>query len=111
MLHLAKDHDKLTVINDQFWRRIWTRTMTYLLDNDQPFGTFTSCLLKNSYSQYDFTIKILKDKDVEVASVDLSVYPAKAYRPCYSLMNLKKDEDTGSKIINLENRVEWSLWR
>ncbi|MEE6660241.1 dTDP-4-dehydrorhamnose reductase [Limosilactobacillus pontis] len=101
MLRLAKDHDKLTVVNDQFGRPTWTRTlaefMTYLVDNDEPFGTY-QLSNENSCSWYEFAKEILKDEDVEVAPVDSSAYPAKAYRPRHSIMSLDKAEATGFVI-------------
>lgn len=101
MLRLAKNHDKLTVVNDQFGRPTWTRTlaefMTYLVDNDEHFGTY-QLSNENSCSWYEFAKEILKDKDVEVAPVDSSAYPAKAYRPRHSIMSLDKAEATGFVI-------------
>lgn len=101
MLRLAKDHDKLTVVNDQFGRPTWTRTlaefMTYLVDNNEPFGTY-QLSNENSCSWYEFAKEILKDEDVEVAPVDSSAYPAKAYRPRHSIMSLDKAEATGFVI-------------
>lgn len=108
MLRLAKDHDKLTVVNDQFGRPTWTRTlaefMTYLVDNDQPFGIY-QLSNEDTCSWYEFASEILKDKDVEVAPVDSSAYPAKAYRPRHSVMSLKKAEDTGFKIIDWQTAL------
>ena len=103
MLRLAKDHDKLTVVNDQFGRPTWTRTlaefMTYLVDHDQPFGIY-QLSNENSCSWYEFATEILKNEDVEVAPVDSLAYPAKAYRPRHSVMSLKKAEDTGFEIVD-----------
>lgn len=108
MLRLAKDHDKLTVVNDQFGRPTWTRTlaefMTYLVDNDEPFGTY-QLSNENSCSWYEFAKEILKDEDVEVAPVDSSAYPAKAYRPRHSIMSLDKAETTGFKIPNWQTAL------
>ncbi|WP_085649920.1 dTDP-4-dehydrorhamnose reductase [Limosilactobacillus reuteri] len=108
MLRLAKDHDQLTVVNDQFGRPTWTRTlaefMTYLVDHDQPFGTY-QLSNENSCSWYEFATEILKDKDVEVAPVDSSAYPAKAYRPRHSIMSLKKAEDTGFEIMDWQTAL------
>ena len=108
MLRLAKDHDQLTVVNDQFGRPTWTKTlaefMTYLVDHDQPFGTY-QLSNENSCSWYEFATEILKDKDVEVAPVDSSAYPAKAYRPRHSVMSLKKAEDTGFEIVDWQTAL------
>ena len=108
MLRLAKDHDKLTVVNDQFGRLTWTRTlaefMTYLVDHDQPFGTY-QLSNKGSCSWYEFASEVLKNQDVEVVPVDSSAYPAKAYRPRHSIMSLKKAEATGFEIIDWQSAL------
>lgn len=113
MLRLAEYHDKLTVIDDQFSRSsTWTRTlvefMTYLVDNDQPFGTYQ---LSNEGScfWYEFASEILKDKDVEVAPVTSEAYPQKAYRPRHSIMSLDKAEDTGFKVLSWQDALEQFL--
>lgn len=101
MLRLAKDHDRLTVVNDQFGRPTWTRTLaefvTYLVDNKSPYETYQ---LSNddSCSWYEFAKEILADKDVEVAPVTSKEYPQKAYRPCHSIMSLEKAKATGYEI-------------
>lgn len=101
ILRLAKDHDRLTVVNDQFGRPTWTRTLaefvTYLVDNKSPYETYQ---LSNddSCSWYEFAKKILADKDVEVAPVTSKEYPQKAYRPRHSIMSLEKAKATGYEI-------------
>lgn len=101
MLRLAKDHDRLTVVNDQFGRPTWTRTLaefvTYLVDNKNPYETYQ---LSNddSCSWYEFAKEILADKDVEVAPVTSKEYPQKAYRPRHSIMSLEKAKATGYEI-------------
>ncbi|MEK1310390.1 dTDP-4-dehydrorhamnose reductase [Limosilactobacillus fermentum] len=101
MLRLAKDHDRLTVVNDQFGRPTWTRTLaefiTHLVDTKSPYGTYQ---LSNddSCSWYEFAKEILADKDVEVAPVTSKEYPQKAYRPRHSIMSLEKAKETGYEI-------------
>lgn len=101
MLRLAKDHDRLTVVNDQFGRPTWTRTLaefiTHLVDTKSPYGTYQ---LSNddSCSWYEFAKEVLVDKDVEVAPVTSEEYPQKAYRPRYSIMSLEKAKATGYEI-------------
>lgn len=101
MLRLAKDHDRLTVVNDQFGRPTWTRTLaefiTHLVDTKSPYGTYQ---LSNddSCSWYEFAREVLVDKDVEVAPVTSEEYPQKAYRPRHSIMSLEKAKATGYEI-------------
>ena len=101
MLRLAKDHDRLTVVNDQFGRPTWTRTLAefiiHLVDTKSPYGTYQ---LSNddSCSWYEFAKEVLVDKDVEVAPVTSEEYPQKAYRPRHSIMSLEKAKATGYEI-------------
>lgn len=108
MLRLAKDHDKLTVVDDQFGRPTWTRTlaefMTYLVDHDEAFGTY-QLSNEGSCSWYEFASEILKDEKVEVAPVPSEAYPQKAYRPRHSIMCLSKAEETGFKIISWQEAL------
>ena len=108
MLRLAKDHDKLTVVDDQFGRPTWTRTlaefMTYLVDHDAAFGTY-QLSNEGSCSWYEFASEILKDEQVEVAPVPSEAYPQKAYRPRHSIMSLSKAEETGFKIISWQEAL------
>lgn len=112
MRRLAETHDKLTVVDDQVGRPTWTRTlaefMTYLVDHDEPFGTYQ---LSNagSCSWYEFAKEILKDQDVEVAPVPSEAYPQKAYRPRHSIMSLSKAEGTGFEIISWQEALQQFL--
>lgn len=109
MLRLAKDHDRLTVVNDQFGRPTWTRTLaefvTYLVDNKSPYETYQ---LSNddSCSWYEFAKEILADKDVEVAPVTSEEYPQKAYRPRHSIMSLEKAKATGYEILTWQEALK-----
>lgn len=103
MQNLAKTHPKLTVVNDQFGRPTWTRTlaefMCYLAENNKAFGYYhLSNDSQEDTSWYDFAKEILKDTDVEVVPVDSSAFPAKAKRPLNSTMNLDKAKATGFVI-------------
>ena len=73
--------------------------MTYLVDQDQPFGIY-QLSNEGTCSWYEFATEILKNKGVEVAPVDSSAYPAKAYRPRHSVLSLKKAKDTGFEIMD-----------
>ncbi len=103
MQNLAKNHPRLTVVNDQHGRPTWTRTlaefMCHLAENQKEFGYYH---LSNDATEdttwYDFAVEILKDTDVKVAPVDSSTFPAKAKRPLNSTMNLDKAKATGFVI-------------
>ena len=112
MLRLAKDHDRLTVVDDQVGRPTWTRTlaefMTYLVDHHCEYGVY-QLSNEDSCSWYEFACEILKDKDVEVAPVTSEEYPQKAYRPRHSIMSLKKRKplDSSSQRGKLLYRNSW----
>lgn len=112
MLRLAKDHDRLTVVDDQVGRPTWTRTlaefMTYLIDHDCEYGVY-QLFNEGSCSWYEFASEILKDKNVEVAPVTSEEYPQKAYRPRHSVMSLKKAEATGFAIPTWQDALKQFL--
>lgn len=101
MQRLAKDHDALTVVNDQFGRPTWTRTLAeflvFLMQKKPAYGVYH---LSNDHScsWYEFAKEILKDTNVEVVPVDSSAYPQKATRPQYSVMSLEKTKALGFVI-------------
>lgn len=101
MQNLAKTHNRLTVVNDQFGRPTWTRTlaefMTFVIEKNAPFGVY-HLSNENSCSWYEFAREILKDTDVEVAPVTSEEYPQKATRPQYSIMDLSKAKALGFEI-------------
>lgn len=101
MQKLAKTHDRLTVVNDQFGRPTWTRTlaefMVFVVEKKAPFGIY-HLSNENSCSWYEFAKEILKDTDVEVAPVTSEEYPQKATRPQYSIMDLSKAKGLGFEI-------------
>ena len=72
MLRLGKTHPILTVVDDQFGRPTWTRTlaafMLHLLDTNAAYGVYH---LSNdgSGSWYEFAREILKNHNVEVKPV------------------------------------------
>lgn len=111
MQNLAKSHDRLTVVNDQHGRPTWTRTlaefMTYLTENNKPFGYYH---LSNDATEdttwYDFAKEILKDTDVQVDPVDSSQFPAKAKRPLNSTMSLAKAKATGFVIPTWQDALK-----
>lgn len=101
MQKLAETHDRLTVVNDQFGRPTWTRTlaefMVFVIEKKAPFGIY-HLSNENSCSWYEFAKEILKDTDVEVAPVTSEEYPQKATRPQYSIMDLSKAKGLGFEI-------------
>ena len=112
MLHLAKTHDYLTVVDDQVGRPTWTRTlaefMLYAIEHQIPYGTYQ---LSNdgSCTWYEFAREILKDKKVEVSPVTSAEYPQKAYRPRHSIMSLDRSKKQDLKYQRGKRRWK-SLW-
>lgn len=108
MKRLAETHPKLTVVNDQFGRPTWTRTLaefiTHLLEKEADFGTYH---LSNddSCSWYEFAKEILKDEDIEIAPVDSTQFPQKATRPKHSIMDLSKAKGTGFEIVTWQEAL------
>ncbi|MGP6146521.1 dTDP-4-dehydrorhamnose reductase [Jeotgalibaca sp. A122] len=98
MRRLAENHPKLTVVNDQFGRPTWTRTlaefMLHLNDVKAEYGVY-HLSNENSCTWYEFAREILKESDVEVSPVTSEQYPQKAPRPKHSIMDLSKAKDTG----------------
>ena len=101
MQKLAQTHPKLTVVNDQFGRPTWTRTlaefMTYLVAQQAEYGVY-HLSNDNRATWFDFATEILKDEAVEVAPVTSDQFPQKATRPQYSVMDLSKAKATGFVI-------------
>lgn len=94
MQKLAKNRDTLTIVNDQFGRPTWTRTlaefMDFVIEKKAPYGIYH---LSNddSCSWYEFAKEILKDNDnVVILPVASEEFPQKAKRPQYSIMDLSK---------------------
>lgn len=101
MQRLAETHDRLTIVNDQFGRPTWTRTlaefMVYVINEKAPYGIY-QLSNENSCSWYEFAKEILKNSDVEVAPVTSAEFPQKAVRPQYAVMSLEKAESLGFSI-------------
>ena len=108
MLRLGKTHPILTVVDDQFGRPTWTRTlaafMLHLLDTNAAYGVYH---LSNdgSCSWYEFAREILKNHNVEVKPVTSAEYPQKAYRPKHPIMDLSKAKATGFQIPTWEEAL------
>lgn len=101
MLNLAKTHDTITVVDDQFGRPSWTRTlaefMTYAVDKRLDFGIY-HLSEENSCNWYEFATEILKNTSTQVLPVTSEQYPQKAWRPRHSILDLSKTEKTGFVI-------------
>lgn len=112
MQKLAETRDQLTVVNDQFGRPTWTRTlaefMVFVVKEDAPYGVY-HLSNDNSCSWYEFAKEILKNTNVEILPVDSSKFPQKATRPKYSVMDLTKTKELGFEIPTWEKALEEML--
>lgn len=102
MQKLAENRDTLTVVNDQFGRPTWTRTlaefMDFVIQEKAPYGVY-HLSNEGSCSWYEFAKEILKDNDsITVLPVTSEEFPQKAKRPQYSIMDLSKVEELGFNI-------------
>lgn len=101
MKRLAETYPRLTVVNDQFGRPTWTRTLaefvTHLVEKEADCGTY-HLSNNDSCSWYEFAKEILKDEDIEIVPVDSTQFPQKATRPKHSIMDLSKAKATGFEI-------------
>lgn len=112
MQKLAETRDQLTVVDDQFGRPTWTRTlaefMVFVIKEDVPYGIY-HLSNDNSCNWYEFAKEILKNTEVEVLPVDSSKFPQKANRPKYSIMDLNKTKELGFDIPTWEKALESML--
>lgn len=112
MQKLAQTHPKLTIVNDQYGRPTWTRTlaefMTYVVAKKSEFGIY-HLSNDNACTWYEFAKEILKDTDVDVQPVASDQFPQKATRPQYSVMDLSKAKATGFDIPTWEEALEMML--
>lgn len=109
MLNLAKTHKELTVVDDQYGRPSWTKTlaefMTFAVDQHLDYGIYH---LSNDHScnWYEFASAILADKDVTVKPVSSAEYPQKAWRPRHSILDLSKTKATGFEIPTWQDALK-----
>lgn len=112
MQNLAKTHSRLTVVNDQYGRPTWTRTlaefMLHLVTTKAETGIY-HLSNDNACTWYEFACEILKDVDVEVAPVTSAEFPQKAKRPQYSVMSLEKAKATGFVIPSWQEALSEML--
>jgi dTDP-4-dehydrorhamnose reductase len=112
MRRLAKERPQLTIVNDQYGRPTWTRTLAefvvFLLQNKSPYGIYH---LSNddACTWYEFAREILKDTDVEVLPVTSAEFPQKAYRPKHSVMSLQKAKRLGFTIPTWRDALQQFL--
>lgn len=112
MQKLAQTHPTLTVVNDQYGRPTWTRTlaefMNFATGKKIPYGIYH---LSNDHActWYEFAKEILKDTDVDVQPVTSDQFPQKAHRPQYSVMDLSKAKATGFDIPTWEEALAMML--
>ncbi|WP_086444940.1 dTDP-4-dehydrorhamnose reductase [Candidatus Enterococcus lemimoniae] len=112
MQKLAETRDQLTVVDDQFGRPTWTRTlaefMVFVIKEKVSYGIY-HLSNDNSCNWYEFAREILKDTEVEILPVDSSKFPQKAIRPKYSVMDLSKTKALGFDIPTWEKALEMML--
>ncbi|HJF78029.1 MAG TPA: dTDP-4-dehydrorhamnose reductase [Enterococcus cecorum] len=112
MQKMAETRDELTIVNDQFGRPTWTRTlaefMYFVIDQKAPFGIY-HLSNDNTCSWYEFAKEILKDTDVKVLPVTSEQFPQKATRPQYSVMDLSKAKALGFKIPTWQEALQGML--
>lgn len=109
MLNLAKTHKELTVVDDQYGRPSWSKTlaefMTFAVDQHLDYGIY-HLSNDNSCNWYEFASAILADKDVTVKPVSSAEYPQKAWRPRHSILDLSKTKATGFKIPTWQDALK-----
>ncbi|MCD1023592.1 dTDP-4-dehydrorhamnose reductase [Enterococcus sp. SMC-9] len=112
MQNLAKTRDTLTIVNDQFGRPTWTRTlaefMLFVIEKRADYGTY-HLSNENSCSWYEFAKEILKDTNVTILPVTSAEFPQRATRPQYSVMDLSKATALGFEIPTWEEALELML--
>jgi len=103
MLNLAKTHDSLTVVNDQFGSPTYTYDLARLLVDmvlTDKYGIYHATN-EGIITWYDFACKIFETAglNVKVSPVSASEYPAKAKRPSNSRMSKQKLVDNGFELL------------
>ena len=100
MLNLAKTHDHLTVVNDQYGTPTYTydlaRLLVDMIETDK-YGNYHATNEGGYITWYDFACEIFRQAgiDIEVEPVNSAQYVAKAKRPENSRMNKQKLVDNG----------------
>lgn len=99
MLNLAKTHDHITVVNDQFGSPTYTYDLARLLVDmvlTDKYGIYHATN-EGICTWYEFACEIFRQAgvQVEVEPVSAEQYKARAKRPSNSRMNKDKLEDNG----------------
>lgn len=99
MLNLAKNHDKLTVVNDQIGSPTYTVDLAKLLCDmalSDKYGVYHATN-EGICSWYDFACEIFKQADIKinVEPVPSTAFPTKATRPHNSRMSKKCLDEAG----------------
>ncbi|MBF6977554.1 dTDP-4-dehydrorhamnose reductase [Aerococcaceae bacterium zg-BR22] len=113
MQNLAQSRDTLTIVNDQFGRPTWTRTlaefMVHVVRTNQPQGIY-HLSNDNSCSWFEFAKEILKNHPtVTVEPVTSQQFVQKAKRPAHSIMSLEKAKATGFAIPTWQDALQRML--
>ena len=104
MLNLAKNHDHLTVVNDQYGTPTYTydlaRLLVDMIETDK-YGNYHATNEGGYITWYDFACEIFRQAgiDIEVEPVSSAQYAAKAKRPENSRMNKQKLVDNGFDLL------------
>ncbi len=104
MLNLAKTHDHLTVVNDQYGTPTYTydlaRLLVDMIETDK-YGNYHVTNEGGYITWYDFACEIFRQAgvDIEVEPVSSAQYAAKAKRPENSRMNKQKLVDNGFELL------------
>lgn len=104
MLNLAKTHDHLTVVNDQYGTPTYTYDLARLLVDmieTEKYGNYHATNEGGYITWYDFACEIFRQAgiDIEVEPVSSAQYAAKAKRPENSRMNKQKLVDNGFELL------------
>ena len=104
MLNLAKTHDRLTVVNDQYGTPTYTydlaRLLVDMIETDK-YGNYHATNEGGYITWYDFACEIFRQAgvDIKVEPVSSAQYAAKAKRPENSRMNKQKLVDNGFELL------------
>ena len=115
MQRLAKTNKRLTVVNDQYGRPTWTRTLAefiqYVYNEQVPHGIY-HLSNEGSCTWYEFAKEILKDYvELEIVPVTSEEFPQKAKRPQFSVLDLSGTSTVGFSIMNWRESLEKMLKR